>query len=245
MKLSFARALFIAACLSLWAKVGLSEDNAGSLDAHVHGVSEILIAIEGKEIEIRLESPAMNLVGFEHQAKTEQDKATVNRAVATLKKHRSIFSFSASQCKLVDASVDVSSVLKMHSENEENHHSHGDEHEKDHRHEDKHEHEKEHGHEDKHEHEKEHAQEDKHDHEEKHGHEDKHEHEHGHDESATHSEIYADYHFSCEDIDKLTTIEVSLFEHFPGIHQIRALWVSETKQGAVSLDSNNKTIGIR
>ena len=36
-----------------------------SLGAHEHGVAQLNVALDGNTLEIELESPAMNLVGFE------------------------------------------------------------------------------------------------------------------------------------------------------------------------------------
>lgn len=187
--------------LSPWVSAG---ENSGSLDAHVHGTSDLTIAIEGKDIEIEFESPAMNLVGFEHKANSEKDKAIVQKTVVILNKHDSVFSLSGGSCKLVDSSVNVSSLLDAH----EKHSDHD-----------------EHGHKNEHEH-------DKHEHDE-------------HSDPKSHSEISASYHFQCDDLDKLSSMDVELFKGFSGIHKIKAMWLSETKQGAVTLTSKNKTIRFK
>ncbi|WP_044872649.1 DUF2796 domain-containing protein [Pseudomonas sp. LFM046] len=49
----------------------------GSLGAHEHGVAQLNVALDGKTLELELESPAMNLVGFEHVATSDADKAKV------------------------------------------------------------------------------------------------------------------------------------------------------------------------
>ena len=45
----------------------------GSLGAHEHGVGRLNAALDGQTLELELESPAMNLVGFEHAATTDAD----------------------------------------------------------------------------------------------------------------------------------------------------------------------------
>ena len=91
--------------------VGELRAEEGSLDAHVHGMSDLTIAIEGTEIEIEFESPAMNIVGFEYQAQSEQDIKAVERAATTLKQYDTVFSFSDTICRLIDSSVNVAGVL--------------------------------------------------------------------------------------------------------------------------------------
>lgn len=64
----------------------------GSLEAHEHGVGRLNAALDGQTLELELQSPAMNLVGFEHQATTDADKARVAAARAQLEKPLSLFS---------------------------------------------------------------------------------------------------------------------------------------------------------
>ena len=49
----------------------------GSLGAHEHGVGRLNAVLDGQALELELDSPAMNLVGFEHVASTPADKAKV------------------------------------------------------------------------------------------------------------------------------------------------------------------------
>ncbi|CAM4099390.1 hypothetical protein CCOS865_00793 [Pseudomonas reidholzensis] len=49
----------------------------GSLGAHEHGVARLNAVLDGKTLELELDSPAMNLVGFEHAASSDADKAKV------------------------------------------------------------------------------------------------------------------------------------------------------------------------
>ncbi|KNH21323.1 zinc-binding protein [Pseudomonas syringae] len=66
-------------------------DEHGSLSAHEHGVSRLNAALDGQTLELELESPAMNLVGFEHAATTDADKAKVAAARAQLEKPLVLF----------------------------------------------------------------------------------------------------------------------------------------------------------
>jgi hypothetical protein len=63
----------------------------GSLSAHEHGVGRLNAALDGQTLELELESPAMNLVGFEHAATTDVDKAKVAAARAQLEKPLVLF----------------------------------------------------------------------------------------------------------------------------------------------------------
>ncbi|MGH8434130.1 MAG: DUF2796 domain-containing protein [Pseudomonas sp.] len=66
-----------------------------SLDAHEHGVGRLNAALDGKTLELELESPAMNLLGFEHAAKSAADQATVAAVRAELEQPLTLFSLPA------------------------------------------------------------------------------------------------------------------------------------------------------
>ena len=54
-------------------------------DAHVHGHAAVNIAVSGKDLQLELSSPAMNLLGFGHRAESAQDKKILHDAVAFLR----------------------------------------------------------------------------------------------------------------------------------------------------------------
>ncbi|WP_347909377.1 DUF2796 domain-containing protein [Pseudomonas grandcourensis] len=63
----------------------------GSLGAHEHGVGRLNAALDGKTLELELESPAMNLVGFEHVPTSDADKAKVAAVRAQLEQPQALF----------------------------------------------------------------------------------------------------------------------------------------------------------
>ena len=63
----------------------------GSLGAHEHGVGRLNAVLDGQTLELELQSPAMNLVGFEHAATTDADKAKVASVRARLEKPLVLF----------------------------------------------------------------------------------------------------------------------------------------------------------
>jgi hypothetical protein len=82
----------------------------GSLGAHEHGVGRLNAALDGQTLELELESPAMNLVGFEHAATTDADKAKVAATRAQLEKPLTLFNLpKAAGC--VVASQELESPL--------------------------------------------------------------------------------------------------------------------------------------
>lgn len=108
----FTISAIMIACISLQVNAERSGHHDSGLEAHVHGVSELTLAMEGKVLEIEFISPAMNLVGFEHQARTENDMAALEIAQLVLAKADELFLISGTACTLVSASTDVSAVLE-------------------------------------------------------------------------------------------------------------------------------------
>ncbi|WP_339438544.1 MULTISPECIES: DUF2796 domain-containing protein [unclassified Pseudomonas] len=63
----------------------------GSLGAHEHGVGRLNAVLDGQALELELDSPAMNLVGFEHVATSAADKAKVAAARKQLENPVALF----------------------------------------------------------------------------------------------------------------------------------------------------------
>jgi hypothetical protein len=76
-------------------------------DPHVHGVSEIKLAISDTDIQIQFESPASNIVGFEHAAVTIKEKAQLEYAKATLSDSKYLFIFNGASCQPESSVINV------------------------------------------------------------------------------------------------------------------------------------------
>ncbi|MBD9426939.1 DUF2796 domain-containing protein [Pseudomonas sp. PDM15] len=102
-----------------------AHEEHGSLGAHEHGVASLNVALDGQTLEIQLESPAMNLVGFEHEAKSDADKAKAIAARKQLEQPQALFALPIeAKCALQESELD--SPLFGGHEHEE--HEHADEH---------------------------------------------------------------------------------------------------------------------
>ena len=189
-----------------------AEQKAASLDAHVHGLSQLTIAIEGEKVELQFSSPAMNLVGFEHKASSQKDIAAVKQTESILRHPETLFFLSDAGCKPIHTHVDISGLMEQHDDH--NGHKGHDEHQN-------HDDHKDHD-----------------DHKEHHDHK-------AHDEYETHSEIVANYSFACKDTTKLSSLRVTLFKSFTGIHKLQAMWVTTTKQGSAMLTAHNPMVLLR
>ena len=86
--------------------------------AHVHGEGTFTLVIERHVLEIEMEIPADDIVGFEHTATTKEQKQQVRRAEDELKQAgKMIFLPKEAQCTTM--TIDVKSSL---SEEEGDHH---------------------------------------------------------------------------------------------------------------------------
>jgi hypothetical protein len=106
-----------------------------SLGAHEHGVGRLNAALDGKTLELELESPAMNLVGFEHVASSDADKAKVVAARALLEQPLALFNLpKAAGCTVENQELesplfgDAPDADDDHDEDakDEHHHDHSE-----------------------------------------------------------------------------------------------------------------------
>jgi hypothetical protein len=207
----------IAAAFAVSTLPTQAQNQAPSLNAHVHGVSELTIAAEGESLEIQLISPAMNLVGFEHKATSLKDIAAVEKLTKTLQQHNALFVLPNADCQHIKTSLDLSSIMDTHHTS----HDHQSDPHQSEMHDEQH----------------------KHDHEE-HNHQNQN-HDQEHDQNKNHQEVIANYQYRCKTSAPLSSITLALFNVFPGIHKIQAMWIKQTQQGAATLIPDNRTIVFR
>ena len=78
------------------------------LGPHVHGHGNLNIAVEDKRVSMELEVPGMDIVGFEHDATTDDHKAAMEKAKTQLAQPLSVFKLpAAAGCTVADAKVAV------------------------------------------------------------------------------------------------------------------------------------------
>lgn len=117
-------ALFALAPLHSLAHQHDHHEHNHSLAAHVHGVATLNIALEEQQLELQLDSPAMNLVGFEYHPSSAADKQTVADAERTLKDEQLLFKLTKdAQCAL--SAVNIDNDLTEHTD-EAHHADHAD-----------------------------------------------------------------------------------------------------------------------
>jgi hypothetical protein len=94
--------------------VPAAAEGARHADAHVHGVSHLQIAVEGARVEIELRSPGADIVGFEHAAASDADKAAQEKALERLREPAALFGFAG--CTAVEVKAHVGAEGREHDE---------------------------------------------------------------------------------------------------------------------------------
>lgn len=115
-----AVALLSAFSLGLASPVSASE-------AHVHGLAQLQLAVEGNQVDLIFSSPAANVVGFEHRPTDPAQEKAVQDAAAFLEQNPLIAPGSGS-CTLLEASAN-SELLKAGKDPDGDHHRHEEPHE--------------------------------------------------------------------------------------------------------------------
>jgi hypothetical protein len=78
-------------------------------EAHVHGVAEINIVVEGKRVVVELHTPAEGLMGFEHEARTDAEKKKRDAAMKVINdRFNELIVFDRkSGCKLLSVKAEI------------------------------------------------------------------------------------------------------------------------------------------
>ena len=120
MKLLSLIALAVAATTPVFA------EETRQLDAHEHGVGQLDIAFDGKQISMELHAPGADIVSFEYAAESAEDRAKVDAAVAILARPSDLFVLTeAAGCTIVQASAELESE-EGQADHEDEHDDHED-----------------------------------------------------------------------------------------------------------------------
>jgi hypothetical protein len=103
-----ARHLRIACALAPWliafsASAATSPRHHG---AHVHGITNVDLAIDGDSLDLALEGPEINFVGFEHAPANDDERKQLNNAIVDLRVPEAWLILPAdAQCKRISTEV--------------------------------------------------------------------------------------------------------------------------------------------
>ena len=101
------RPLIIAGAIIILAFPALANEHR-ELGPHQHGHGKLNIAIENGEVSMGLDVPGADIVGFEHEPSTPEQKAAFEAGKAKLAEALSIFRMPAEAgCKVKEAKVSV------------------------------------------------------------------------------------------------------------------------------------------
>ena len=193
---------------------------------HVHGVATGTLSMDNGDLRLELEIPGMNLIGFEHAPRNDEQQAALDGILAFLRTAEWVQTDPRGACEL--ASINA----HTHGFGADGHyheHGHGDDH--DHAHDRQHDH---HGHEHGHDH--------AHDHEHRHDHEHSHDHHH-HDHD--HSEFHIVIGLECERPERLGWVDLRLFDGYPGNERMDIDVLTETLATQARLTPGNERINLR
>lgn len=94
-------------------------------EAHVHGMATLQLAVDDNLLHLNLSSPLDSLLGFEHQPRTEKQKAAVRLMADHLRQAERLFQpTQAARCKLKSYSLE-SPVLETDERKGHDYKKHG------------------------------------------------------------------------------------------------------------------------
>jgi hypothetical protein len=207
---------------------------ATAADKHVHGEADLFLAIEGQQVLIEWESPAANILGFEHKPHTDEQKAILAKAIEKLNNYQTLIQFSKADCQQVAIEVTAPFTTAHAAHKTDSHDEHKDEHHAEHKdgHKDEHHAEHKDGHHNEHKDEYHSGHKDGHHDEHKNSHNDK-----GHGGSAHegegHSEFHVSYTLQCKNVKPIKHATIDAFKAFPDLEKVTVNWLTTDKQGSI------------
>ena len=213
------KTLFCSMMLMTSIPAAVAQTEIRRAGAHVHSVAAAQLALEDGRVDLMLQIPGANLVGFEHPPRVEEQSELLASARARLAAGDWLVFSDGAGCA-TDISVDMPGFAASGHEHD---HSHDHEHSRDHGHAEGHEHHEHH-----------------HDHEDdQHGHvHQDHEHD-GHDHAEFHLTVTAD----CERTPDW--LEVRLFDGWPDNRSIQLDAISATQQWRAELTAEQTRVALR
>lgn len=214
------RMIAVAATILVLASARGAAETERQLGPHQHGHGSLNLAVEGQTVQMELEVPGVDIVGFEHKAKTAEDRAKMEAAAKTLAQPLALFILPGEAgCKVTAAKVSIVGATEPDD----------DTHELDH-----HDHTEVEAHEAE-------------DHQaEEHGADERQAEEHEADEhQAEHSEFHAEYALSCSNVAAITAISFPYFEVFPNSAELAVTLITEKGQKAFEVNREHALIDIR
>lgn len=94
-------------------------------NSHEHGVAAMQLVIEGDTLQLKIETPAMNILGFEHKPSTAEQKKTMAQAESLLKNPDNVVLLpKTARCQITEAKIISSLSQNEHEYEHEHEHEH-------------------------------------------------------------------------------------------------------------------------
>ena len=122
----------IASMLLAFSTTLSAAETVRQLGPHKHGRGTLDLAVEGQTVQMSLEVPGSDIVGFEYEAKTAEDQAKIEAAKETLSQPWALFTLPhAAGCKVTSTKVHVAGASESDKSADE-HAANSEEHEAEH-----------------------------------------------------------------------------------------------------------------
>ena len=109
--------------------ISAESDHHEHHEAHTHGEADMVVVFDAGKLVVEMESPAENLLGFEHEPKAQEQKTRVKTVYEVLQKPEALFDISAA-CDLTKNQVEVPFFGQVDAHNDHDHAHHDHDHEK-------------------------------------------------------------------------------------------------------------------
>lgn len=187
---------------------------AQSQHAHVHGEANASVVLDEGMLAIELETPAANILGFEHKPKTNEEFALIQKTSRELEQINSVVNVRGN-CQLIDKNILWPFAIEKDT------HAHEEDDHSDHEHDSHSDHDS-------------HSEHDDHsDHAAAH-----------HDEDEVHhNDIVISYQWQCEKLKKLE-LQFEMFNTYEGFHKVTVQWIAFNRQNSTILNRQQNSLAI-
>jgi hypothetical protein len=183
MKLIFYILLNTLACSVFADEMHSHDQTHHQHKAHQHGVATLNWVIENQRLQLLLDSPAVNVLGFEHAPHDKHERQQLEQVIETLNQPTKVVVIKGGGCQFESAVI-----MNLFEEGIET------------------------------------------------------EHHHGHKHESEHSDLNAEYTFTCDKPSAIKSIDVRLFDTFSGFEKIESQWITDISQGAITLRADSHII---
>ncbi len=97
-------------------------------DAHEHGAATMNISWVNSELEIELKTPAYNILGFEYQPRTADEKKLLTSSITLLEQPDSLLAIKGANCSLKDSTLESKLTGNDHKDGHDDHKDGHDDH---------------------------------------------------------------------------------------------------------------------